>query len=298
VKKYILDSSIIIKYPKLLNLKLEDAVLIVTQQVLDELGQHASKISLSESITYLIDRALMDRTIQLINPIDGDFAVHNPQLIRSNLSKTDYSLLTAARYYLSQGDEVKIATIDTEVIRYGENLGIEILHHDEIQLMLQLETISLGSRALQAEIISYEKDQKKRVINQTLWGASLSAFIASLVSILGNDFAKKIDHTVISTIAIWGPCLVFLILGILLYYWRERRRLSYGVFELLVGFFGIIMVFSGNGFELSKIFTNTETDLKLVAGLYIMVRGQDNIVKSLKDTKAGIFLLEKFKVGG
>ena len=297
MKRYILDSNIIIKYPKLINLKLDDGILVVTQQVIDELASHASRISLSESIAYLIDRALMDGTIQIVDIFTGDIESHAPQIIRSGLSTVDYSLLTAARYFLSQADEVKIATIDREVIKYCETLGINILRHDEIQLMLRIEKRSLGSEALQVEIVDYEKKQNNRVLSQSIWGAVLP-LVAFILGLFGKDFSNKLDHVVFSTITIWGPCLLFLMMGILLYYWRERRRLSYGIFEFLIGFFGIIMVFQSGDFVLSKIFTNTETDLKLVAGLYIMVRGQDNIVKSLKDTKPGIFLMEKFKVGG
>lgn len=69
------------------------------------------------------------------------------------------------------------------------------------------------------------------------------------------------------------------------------------MFEFLVGVVAIIALFSPNEFDFKAINFNLDFNIKLVGGLYIMVRGQDNIVKSQKDKKFGLWLKDKYGIG-
>ncbi len=76
------------------------------------------------------------------------------------------------------------------------------------------------------------------------------------------------------------PVVLFgsmLVAGIALYFWRCRGRRTYGLFEYAVGAVGaFILVYE---FEKAR---QLDGVLKFAAALYVMVRGLDNIGKSLK----------------
>lgn len=102
-------------------------------------------------------------------------------------------------------------------------------------------------------------------------------FIANLIL----DFAIKTDirfpsFAVLITIALAGTAL---------YAWRERWRLSYGISELLVGVTASYKVFADQ--NILERFVDQVAYLQLIAGLYIMVRGFDNIAKGLEPTPLG-----------
>ncbi len=69
------------------------------------------------------------------------------------------------------------------------------------------------------------------------------------------------------------------------------------MFEFIIGVLAIIVIFSSNNFDFSKVTFNLDFNIKLLGGLYIMVRGQDNIVRAIKDTKYGLYLKDKFGIG-
>ncbi len=85
-----------------------------------------------------------------------------------------------------------------------------------------------------------------------------------------------------SSIGFW-PLAGICSAGFLLFLWRERLRLSYGILEVVVGAITSYAVFPtrfSDGAPDSVIY------LQLLAGLYIIVRGLDNIGKGLVGTVA------------
>lgn len=68
------------------------------------------------------------------------------------------------------------------------------------------------------------------------------------------------------------------------------------MFEFAIGFAKIVITLVPANFDY-KILANLDTDINLLGGLYIMVRGQDNIVKALKWSKFGVYLNEKLQLG-
>jgi len=73
---------------------------------------------------------------------------------------------------------------------------------------------------------------------------------------------------------------VFGAAGAVLFYWRQHYRLQYGVFEVLIGvaaaWYAAVHSPSGILFERA---------LQLSAGLYIVVRGLDNVDKAIDQTR-------------
>ncbi|GAB3956907.1 hypothetical protein GCM10028805_48100 [Spirosoma harenae] len=87
--------------------------------------------------------------------------------------------------------------------------------------------------------------------------------------------------------------MVTFIASLVLYFIREKYRSGYGIFEFLVG---LIISFLVNPSS-PEIITDPNLSLKILGGLYIMVRGLDNIVKGLEGRKQGIWLKENWGIG-
>lgn len=96
---------------------------------------------------------------------------------------------------------------------------------------------------------------------------------------------------------VWGTVVVSVCLGIALYIIREKQRMLYGGIEFICGVLAIYSIFQESKFELGEIPYTLEFSVKIAGGLYIMVRGQDNMVKALKGTKAGNWLAKR-GIGG
>jgi hypothetical protein len=79
----------------------------------------------------------------------------------------------------------------------------------------------------------------------------------------------------------WLLAVLFLAAGIFVFLLRNRYRLGYGVTEFLVGAFTGLRVLWPK-FDMTHL--EWEQILKVAAGIYIIVRGLDNIGKGLEGT--------------
>lgn len=105
----------------------------------------------------------------------------------------------------------------------------------------------------------------------------------AIVGVLGAVGAGVVFFNaayLLSTISIWGTALVLPLLGILLFWYRQRYRLSYGVFEFLVGVMMAYFVFLPS-FDFKNL--GVIHGLQVLGALYVMVRGLDNIGKGIEE---------------
>lgn len=87
---------------------------------------------------------------------------------------------------------------------------------------------------------------------------------------------------ILSTVSVWGTIAALLALGVGLFWYRQRYRLSYGVFEFMAGAMMSIYVFFPR-FDYATL--GVAQGLQVLAGLYVMVRGLDNVNTGLQGTK-------------
>lgn len=282
----ILDTNIILRYPKLLGVQNPEYSLVVTSEVLDELNESAKKVRIEEDFFTLIKMAEKVGNISIFNS-DLPEVLNYEEKLKHVFGKVDKSLITTALFFKAQqSKKVKIATLDREVQNVARNNSIDIITNDELK-QLFIEDIE-QSKPLSKNIQKFEKSQRNGY-----WISLVSAVLATFVAVRGYDNIR----TVVSTINIWGTVLLFIIIGVALFILREKQRLGYGIFEFLIGVTAIVLLFEPSKFEYNRIIFNMDFSVKLIGGLYIMVRGQDNIVKALKNKKLGIILREKFGIG-
>ena len=91
-----------------------------------------------------------------------------------------------------------------------------------------------------------------------------------------------------------GAPIALLLAGLLFFWGRERDHLSYGLFEVMIGLLisSQSIVTLPSPYELS-----TAKSIQLVGGLYVMVRGFDNIDRSIEDTRLGGWWKRLFRRG-
>jgi len=104
----------------------------------------------------------------------------------------------------------------------------------------------------------------------------LQFLIGALVALL---IATAAFNVVLSTMPIWGAVILLPACGILLYLARSRRRLLYGFAEFFIGFITAINVLVPTSFNYAAL--QPLAYLQVLGGLYIMVRGLDNIARAL-----------------
>src|SRR5690554_2164620 len=112
MKKIIVDTNILIKYPKLLGLNIKDTTFIITSGVLSELN--ANEHSVNERAS-LIDQAVLDGSVQIINSSLLEIRNYENNIPPGTLSTTDLSLVSTAIFYREQGNEVQIASFDRDI---------------------------------------------------------------------------------------------------------------------------------------------------------------------------------------
>lgn len=282
--KLILDTNIIIRFPQVLGLTIEDMELIVPSIVLDELSHVATK---NNNVADLLKFAVLDGNIQVVDS-KIDFSELYDKINNPRLSVGDKTILAIALESIKKGHTVKIASQDKVIQEVAAQNNIEFLNWTSIANLLKSQKGKTSEKPLNDKISKFERKSIRTYIVGVLTGV-LSSVIASLI--------YKNLQLIVDTINVWGTILLVLIIGVGLFIYREKQRLSYGIFEIAVGIIAIITLFSPSGFSYSDITFDMNFNLKLLGGLYIMVRGQDNVVKAIKNKKIGLWLKDKIGIG-
>jgi len=319
----ILDTNIIIAYPKLLGLKMDNVSFVVPIDVISELNEKAAMRGKSyDERVELIEKGQYEGTITVINTDLPGFHKYINATSSIKLSRTDSAVLATAMYFIDKkGEQTSIATFDNYITDFAEGYGIEVLSHQQIDDLIknfdtpddksdgtiflnilweitqqtingffpfrQLFKILEEATSIQGKIVLFERKETANLFAGILIGIISTILVAVLYFNIS---------TVIASINVWGTIIVTLVLGVILFILREKQRLAYGIFEFSIGVLSIIILFYGSHFDYSEINFSMDFNLKIAAGLYIMVRGQDNMVKAIKDSKLGL-KLKRFGIG-
>ena len=113
----------------------------------------------------------------------------------------------------------------------------------------------------------------------------LAASAAIAIAATGLAILVVRNHQLIfHTAPDWIVPIALLLAGLLFFWWRERDHLSYGLFEVMVG----LLISSQSIVTLPAPYElSTAKSIQLVGGLYVMVRGFDNVDRSVEDTRLG-----------
>lgn len=272
-------------------MKIPNTDIFITSEILLEV-QNRAQNSISQNETFvklleLIQNALDAKTL-VVNPITENDLKKIDQTIQKNtkLTLADKSLVALAGQISHAYPKVAIATMDIQLINILYVFQIEILDGEKIQKLIN-ENKATNDVGIEEKAARYETTVNRSFLKGIIIGI--------LVTLVIFTFALNFQK-ISQTINVWGTIVLAILIGISLFAFREKQRLSYGVFEFLTGIGTIIFIFYPD-FDYSKLDYTFDFYAKMLGGLYIMVRGQDNIVKSLAGKKWGLWLKEKTGIG-
>lgn len=264
--KILLDTNIILLDPTLLSKKKSDVSLIVPFPVRLELATVSFVREGVSAISKILDAAVKEKIVHIYK-LTSVPSIEPPE----KLSKTDIELITAAQELQQSNGDVRLATEDKPLANFAATIGIQCINLNQLQKMFSTDT-------------AYDSNIQRKA-KHILSTQTRGLVIGIIVGCLGNILATWIwtnFEKIIDTATIWGTILLIIFIGISLYSLRGRFRLQYGIFEF---FFGIVVaskVFWPD-FDYSKF--KPLDFLQIMAGIYVMMRGQDNIGKALMGTR-------------
>lgn len=270
---YILDTSAIVQAPEVLAKASDTVKFVIPQAILGELTKYFSGS--------LRDQALL--ALQLAQNHGAELAARprSQSLLTTttlDLSRGDIEIAELARERTEeQGQfaDVYVVTNDKELMAYMPSLGVSTI--DVKQLVARLvEQPDVAEVRRSADKLT--SSQRQRIVSSVAAGASIFAALVQLTEFLTRVGLPK-PYLVVG-LAVVAP----LVAGVLLFAIRQRFRLTYGVAEVLAGVYAAYEA-------LSRI---TDVNLLTIAGafqvlggLYIVVRGMDNIGKGLDKSRYG-----------
>lgn len=191
------------------------------------------------------------------------------------LTLTDSTLLAHARRLKSSGDTPVVVTADRDVILAGMKAGLEVLTPTDVWNELESKPASSDTPlSVQAEQVAKDSKQQPRVL--VLFGVAI-----------GLSAVLVLEHLafLVDTLPVWGTLIGLTLLAALLYWVRGRLRLPYGIAELIVG---LASAWLGVQSQNRGAVLNPVAVLQVLGGLYVMVRGLDNIGKGVHATRYSV----------
>ncbi|WP_164979403.1 PIN domain-containing protein [Pseudomonas sp. DTU12.3] len=270
IKHFILDTNVLVQHPDILAMAAGNN-LVIPQVVLDQFKQRRSR-GVNGGVQEVIDEAIKkgvriaQAPFQLVTePVVSPKDAHR-------LDHTDLEIARIVQYYaeLDGKASVCLVTADNFLTKFIKYYGLRCISGAELLGELRDVAIDKSIEATARNIIS---KQQRYLITSFLLGI--------VVTILGILTFINLQ-LLISSISVWGTLFVLPMLGIGLYWYREHYRLSYGFFEfgagLVMAYNVVIPDFDYSSFSVIKA-------IQILAGLYVMVRGLDNIGKSVEGTR-------------
>lgn len=268
--RYIIDTSVLLQYPHILS-RSGIRKLVIPSAVMKELSYN-SKGSKWADISELI----------LSSIHTGVQISQAPEKLKNDLLQSDINA------YRLSGADLDIARI---AIRYAEDRGLEVpcvvTNDKALSNFLSSRNIKsiTGSEFIgESKNESLNKDvenEADKVVSSQRRYIIVSFTLGMIAAGAGVAIYVNLDQLV-STITVWGTIIGLPMLGLVLFWYRENFRLSYGVFEFCVGLIMSYYVFFPT-FSYDSLGINE--GIQILGGLYVMVRGLDNIGKCVSGTR-------------
>lgn len=282
MRHFILDTNIILRDPSVLAKSSDETRIVVPEAVILELAVRSSKNESTRPTLDLVQDALAHGVYRLGLPDSNalsSIAIQDAALAR--VGTADLIILNSVDYYIkhlpkpSDSNNVFFVTEDKELFRHAQALGINVLDYASFKVALQ--NVSVTDRSIDVRGVDVSRVRKR---------AELIGFVSGITSgvlaSIGASVAAVNFRSIVATINVWGTIILLPLLGVFLFWWRSRYRLSYGIAEFVFGLTVTLGVFIPQ-FDYTRLTALSVG--QVVAGLYVIVRGMDNIGVGLKGTR-------------
>lgn len=279
MKYLILDTWIVLQNPGALGVTLPTYQIVILDIVVRQIEMIASKRRDAALLPALIRESAEKRIIQIDRTPSGSAG----ELEGTSPVAFDALIFQYLKQLREREVEFAFVTTDQDLIVLCAAAGIPLLGQTEFAFLLSRPQAS--DSAVRAKAGSIRRSQWVHYGITILLGVGSSTVASFLFPYLQRAFAS---------INIWGTLAALFCCGIAAYVFRARKRLLYGVFEFTFGFIFAARVFWPQ-FDYAAL---TPTDyLQILAGVYVMVRGLDNVQKGSRGTVAES-LLERIAPSG
>ncbi len=268
--RYIIDTSVLIQFPHILS-RAGNRKIVIPSAVMEEISMR-SHGGRTKGVSDLIASSLGSgvKIVKSLEFLENDLIESDKNAQR--LSSVDFEIARIAIAYAKQKgpDSPCVVTEDLALRNFLSTRGIQSISGKQFIGESANEPINLEIKESADQVVS----SQKRYI--------FSSFILGVVTSLLGSLVYSYINLLISTITIWGTMIALPLMGIALFWYRENYRLSYGVFEFCVGVIMAYYVFFPS-FNYSNL--GVTQGIQVLGGLYVMVRGLDNIGKGVEGTR-------------
>lgn len=175
---------------------------------------------------------------------------------------------------------VRVVTSDGRLVRLLATKDVASISADHFLAELATASADTGIELTARRIVSAQR-------------RLLAGGLAIAIAATGLAIFIVLNHQLIfHTAPDWIVPIALLLAGLLFFWWREHDHLSYGLFEVMIG----LLISSQSIVTLPAPYElSTAKSIQLMGGLYVMVRGFDNIDRSIEDTRLGGWWIRLFR---
>ena len=255
----VLDTHVIVADPTILARSRADLTLVVPVAVLEQLRQHPQT-----RLTELVIRAAGAGNIK----IDGatDTGLVSPD-VAARIGETDRRILCVAIDYKNRDANTFLATTDQELHVAAQQHNVQTIDS------VALRTLLYSRPSQNAGLLS---DTRRFAIGQKIY-AAISVLVGVGATLLFQYLIRHAD-VVLPKVVSFSSFAGLAAVGIVVFWLRNRFRMTYGCVESGIGAYTAKL--SATPALLDPVKGEFEF-LKLVGGLYVVVRGMDNIDKGI-----------------
>lgn len=272
--RYVIDTNVLVQHPEVLAMAAGNK-LVIPQAVIEELNKRRMR-GVRGGVYDVITQAVAKGALIATSPNQLREEPIAPERDIHRLDGADMEIARTAKFYAESFGKTSVCVVT------GDHVLSELLSSYGIRSItgaqFLMEPFNVKPDKNIEETAKVIVSQQRRYLVVSFFAGIFSALLGAVVSI---NF-----QFLVSTISTWGTLVALPTLGVGLYWYRESFRLSYGLFEFLVGMIMACFVLFPN-FDYSRLGA-TET-IQILGGLYVMVRGLDNVGKGAEGTR-----LERF----
>lgn len=268
--RYIIDTNVLLQHPQILS-RAGNRKIVIPKAVMEELS-HRGEGSKWRDIADLISSSI-SAGVKIVNaPVKLENELIHSDGNAQRLSGADIDIARIAIGYAEQQslEAPCVVTYDKTLAHFLLSRNIKSITGSEFIGESKSEFLNRSIEEKAEKVVS---SQKRYLI--------VSFVLGILASAVGSMVYSNLN-LLISTITIWGTMIGLPILGMALFWYRENFRLSYGAFEFCVGvimsYYVFFPTFNYSGLGVTQ-------GIQVLGGLYVMVRGLDNIGKGVIGTR-------------
>jgi hypothetical protein len=266
----ILDSSVIYNYPSVLACAHNGSTLVIPEQVRQKIADLIDDKLIAKSIEDLLAES------QRVPPGGHQtFLRIEPRRAHDGLDKNT-AIVRLAETMAINNTNVTVLTDNRKLRRRLTDLQIGIRTPAVTDFIAAMDQSSQDPRF--DDILKRIKQENRKLV---FYGSIVPAALAFSLALLAALFMSSpsmpstLQEISVPFVRIAGV-LLFLTIGVGMYLFRSRYRAAYALLEIFAGTTLAFVVL----FSYSPPTDITDTVLKMLGGLYVIVRGLDNMAKA------------------